>query len=300
MRMVDLIIKKRNNQELTNEEIKFIIDGYVKGEIPDYQVSSFLMAVFKEGMTDEEQYQLTKAMLESGEQIDLSNINGIKVDKNLTVYTALPNDGKDYSNAEPILSTLVQKFDDVEFSYTGLVRNEDKVFVDGDIEFKSDNFINLLKDTGFSYTPDLPLTSFTVSGKLTGYNNLFELSNANSYLGANKVSGTLALDNTGDKPKLKGNFDIDKLELARWFDFDDRLISNTISNDEAFVSRPKFVENKIDFSDLSKVDFDLKTNIKSLVYNKKNDSPYKGSALYTVFSIALTFLVAGLVRNFLN
>ncbi len=84
MRMVDLIIKKRNNQELTNEEIKFIIDGYVKGEIPDYQVSAFLMAVFKEGMTDEEQYQLTKAMLESGEQIDLSNINGIKVDKHST------------------------------------------------------------------------------------------------------------------------------------------------------------------------------------------------------------------------
>lgn len=84
MRMVDLIIKKRDNQELTNEEIKFIIDGYVKGEIPDYQVSAFLMAVFNQGMTDEEQYQLTKAMLESGEQIDLTSINGVKVDKHST------------------------------------------------------------------------------------------------------------------------------------------------------------------------------------------------------------------------
>lgn len=84
MRMVDLIIKKRDNNELTKEEIEFIIDGYVKGNIPDYQISSFLMAVFNQGMTDEEQYYLTKAMLESGEQINLSSINGIKVDKHST------------------------------------------------------------------------------------------------------------------------------------------------------------------------------------------------------------------------
>lgn len=84
MRMVDLIIKKRNNLELTKEEIKFIIDGYVKGDIPDYQISSFLMAVFYNGMNDEECYALTKAMLESGEQIDLSKIQGIKVDKHST------------------------------------------------------------------------------------------------------------------------------------------------------------------------------------------------------------------------
>lgn len=84
MRMVDLIIKKRDNIELTKEEIQFVIDGYVKGEIPDYQVSAFLMAVYNQGMTDEEQYQLTKAMLESGEQIDLSGIEGVKVDKHST------------------------------------------------------------------------------------------------------------------------------------------------------------------------------------------------------------------------
>lgn len=84
MRMVDLIIKKRDNLELTKEEIEFVINGYVKGEIPDYQVSAFLMAVFNQGMTDEEQYQLTKAMLESGEQIDLTSIEGVKVDKHST------------------------------------------------------------------------------------------------------------------------------------------------------------------------------------------------------------------------
>lgn len=84
MRMVDIIIKKREGLELTKEEIYFVINGYVSGNIPDYQVSSFLMAIFLKGMTKEEQYILTKAMLESGEQIDLSLINGIKVDKHST------------------------------------------------------------------------------------------------------------------------------------------------------------------------------------------------------------------------
>lgn len=84
MRMIDLITKKRNNDILTSEEIKYIIDGYVKNEIPDYQISAFLMSVFFQGMNEDEQYALTKAMLESGEEIDLSKINGVKVDKHST------------------------------------------------------------------------------------------------------------------------------------------------------------------------------------------------------------------------
>lgn len=84
MRMIDLITKKRDGGVLSSEEIKFIIDSYVKGDTPDYQISSFLMAVFYQGMNDEEQYALTKAMLESGEEIDLTKIDGIKVDKHST------------------------------------------------------------------------------------------------------------------------------------------------------------------------------------------------------------------------
>lgn len=84
MRMIDLITKKRNNDILTNDEIKYIIDGYVKNEIPDYQISAFLMSVFFQGMNEDEQYALTKSMLESGEEIDLSKINGVKVDKHST------------------------------------------------------------------------------------------------------------------------------------------------------------------------------------------------------------------------
>lgn len=84
MRMVDLIEKKRDGQELTTEEIKFIINGYTDGSIPDYQVSAFTMAVFFKGMTEKERADLTMAMVESGDQIDLSQIEGIKVDKHST------------------------------------------------------------------------------------------------------------------------------------------------------------------------------------------------------------------------
>ena len=84
MRMYDIIEKKRDGHELTKEEIKFFIDGYTKGDIPDYQVSALLMAIYFQEMTDKERAHLTIAMVESGEKIDLSTINGIKVDKHST------------------------------------------------------------------------------------------------------------------------------------------------------------------------------------------------------------------------
>ncbi len=84
MRAVDLIIKKRNGYNLTKEEINFLINGYVKGEIPDYQMSAFLMATYFCDMSKEERLNLTIAMLKSGEEIDLSKINGIKCDKHST------------------------------------------------------------------------------------------------------------------------------------------------------------------------------------------------------------------------
>ncbi len=84
MLMVDVIRKKRDGGKLSREEIDYFINGYVKGEIPDYQVSALMMAIFFRGMDDEETGDLTQAMLHSGEKLDLSAIKGFKVDKHST------------------------------------------------------------------------------------------------------------------------------------------------------------------------------------------------------------------------
>ena len=84
MRMVDLIIKKRQGEALSREEIAFWIDGYVNGIIPDYQTSAMCMAILFKGMSEEEVINLTDLMEHSGETLDLSNLRGVKVDKHST------------------------------------------------------------------------------------------------------------------------------------------------------------------------------------------------------------------------
>lgn len=84
MNILDVIEKKKNNQELSEDDINFFISGYVNNEIPDYQISSLLMAIRINDMTPNETSLLTKAIIESGDQIDLSSIEGFKVDKHST------------------------------------------------------------------------------------------------------------------------------------------------------------------------------------------------------------------------
>ena len=79
--MIEIIEKKRNNQELTYDELKEAIMGYIKGSIPDYQMSALLMAICINGLSEEETFNLTDIMLKSGETLDLSDIKGIKIDK---------------------------------------------------------------------------------------------------------------------------------------------------------------------------------------------------------------------------
>ncbi len=84
MRTVDLVHRKRDGEELSSEEITYLVDGYTRGEIPDYQMSAFLMAVYFSGMQDREVSALTDSMMRSGEVLDLSSIPGTKVDKHST------------------------------------------------------------------------------------------------------------------------------------------------------------------------------------------------------------------------
>ena len=84
MRIIDIIEKKRDKKTLTEAEIKFVVEGYTKGEIPDYQISALLMAIYLNGMNYEETAVLTIAMANSGEILDLSTVEGIKVDKHST------------------------------------------------------------------------------------------------------------------------------------------------------------------------------------------------------------------------
>ena len=84
MRTVDLIHRKRDGEELSADEIQFLVDGYTRGDIPDYQMSAFLMAVFFSGMSDREVSGLTDNLMNSGELADLSSVPGVKVDKHST------------------------------------------------------------------------------------------------------------------------------------------------------------------------------------------------------------------------
>ena len=79
-RTVDLITKKRDGQKLTKEELAFLINGYVHNEIPDYQISALLMAIYFVGLDFEEMTALTDVMVHSGDMVDLSPIKGVKVD----------------------------------------------------------------------------------------------------------------------------------------------------------------------------------------------------------------------------
>ena len=84
MRTVDLIHRKRDGEELAPEELQFLVDTYTRGEIPDYQMAAFLMAVYYSGMTDREVSVMTESMMSSGSIVDLSSIPGVKVDKHST------------------------------------------------------------------------------------------------------------------------------------------------------------------------------------------------------------------------
>lgn len=147
MRMVDLIEKKKLGGELSEEEIRFIVNGFTKGEIPDYQVSAFLMAVCFNHMTGDETFFLTDAMRKSGDVLDLSGISGVKVDKHSSGGVG----DKTTLTLSPIVSSLgipVAKMSGRGLGHTGGTIDKLESYPGFVTSIPEDRFIKQVNDIG--------------------------------------------------------------------------------------------------------------------------------------------------------
>ena len=149
MRMYDIIHKKRNNEELTDEEINFMINNYVSGEIPDYQMSAMLMAIYFNGMNDREISTMTNAMAKSGDMVDLSSIEGIKVDKHSTGGVG----DKTTLIISPIVAyygVKVAKMSGRGLGHTGGTVDKMEAIPGLKTNFTQEEFFNIVNKTGIS------------------------------------------------------------------------------------------------------------------------------------------------------
>ena len=147
MTILDVIEKKRNKESLTEEDINFWIDGMLSGDIKDYQVSSLLMAIVLNGMDEDEIFYLTDAMIRSGDTIDLSKINGLKVDKHSTGGVG----DKVTPLIVPILATFglkVPKMSGRGLGHTGGTADKFESIPGYRVELSLDEFIEQVNDIG--------------------------------------------------------------------------------------------------------------------------------------------------------
>ena len=147
MRMIDLIAKKRRGGALEREEIAFVVNGFVTKEIPDYQMSAFLMAVCFNGMTKDETAELTMQMANSGDMVDLSSIEGIKVDKHSTGGVG----DKTTLILSPIVAACgvpVAKMSGKGLGHTGGTVDKLESIPGLRTAFSKDEFLNIVKSTG--------------------------------------------------------------------------------------------------------------------------------------------------------
>ncbi len=147
MRMYDLIAKKKCGFELNPDEIEFVVKGFVKGEIPDYQMSALFMAIFFKGMTESETVSLTKSMAYSGDTVDLSAIEGIKVDKHSTGGVG----DKTTLVVAPVLAACgvkVAKMSGRGLGHTGGTIDKLESIPKFNAAIPREDFINIVKSTG--------------------------------------------------------------------------------------------------------------------------------------------------------
>ena len=151
MRMYDVIDKKKNGGELSTEEINELIQEYTKGNIPEYQMSALLMAICFVGMNERERFDLTMAMRDSGEILDLSAINGLKVDNHSTGGVG----DKVTLVLAPVLAALgipVAKMSGRGLGHTGGTIDKLEAFTGFNTELNEDEFINQVNDIGIAVT----------------------------------------------------------------------------------------------------------------------------------------------------
>ncbi len=147
MRMYDIIAKKKYGLELTAEEIRYAVQGFVKGEIPDYQMSALMMAIFFQGMTEKETVLLTENMAHSGDMVDLSGIDGIKVDKHSTGGVG----DKTTLVVAPVLAacgTRVAKMSGRGLGHTGGTIDKLEAIPGFNVSIPREQFIDIVKQTG--------------------------------------------------------------------------------------------------------------------------------------------------------
>ncbi len=147
MRAFDIIAKKRDSKELSKEEIEFFIEGYTKGEVTDYQASALLMAIYINGFSKEETVNLTMAMIKSGDVVDLSEINGIKVDKHSTGGVG----DKTSLILVPMVAAAgakVAKLSGRGLGHTGGTLDKLEAVPGFDINVSKENFINFVNKSG--------------------------------------------------------------------------------------------------------------------------------------------------------
>lgn len=165
----------------------------------------------------------------------------------------------------------IQKFGNTEFSYTGSVtKTEKSTTVDGALEMKTNNFTAFIQDLDLDYKPDMPVTSFTLSGNIKGTTEVFALENINAHLGANGITGQLQFDNSEKTPKLAAKLDFDRFDADRFFNLSKKdLFPTTPKTKDSFITKPLFSEEKIDYAPLKKVDFNINATAKQLVFKNK-------------------------------